>query len=250
MVDPMDGFDSKLIKEIEKHDNNEICESSSETEIDEYIMLHSAHKNHLFGRQKPLQLVLGGGKHANIILWRNTQISTRIFAGVTVVWFLFECIGYHLLTFVCHFLVLSLATIFLWSNVASYINVSPPNLPEVTLPDELFASFLLLLRGVINRACTTFQDVASGKDLKKFLKVIVVLWVLSVIGSWFSFLTLLYLLFVMLMTVPVLYEKNEHAVDIYAEKLWSQVKKQLAVLDENVLQKIPVFGSEKDHKQH
>jgi len=83
-------------------------------------------------------------------------------------------------------------------------------------------NFLLLLRGIINRAFTSFQDVASGKDLKKFLKVpfhslkgfaicstlkcifsnhdvqfdlqvIAVLWVLSVIGSWFSFLTLLYL---------------------------------------------------------
>ncbi|KAJ6976129.1 hypothetical protein NC653_031837 [Populus alba x Populus x berolinensis] len=161
---------------------------------------------------------LGGEKHASIILWRNTQISTRIFAGVTVIWFLFECIGYHLLTFVCHFLILSLTTVFLWFNLASYINVSPPKLPEVTPPDELFVNCLLLLRSIINRAFTSFQDVASGKDLKKFLKVIAVLWVLSVIGSWFSFLTLLYLLFVMLMTAPMLYEKNEDAVDIYAEK--------------------------------
>ncbi|KAJ6693468.1 hypothetical protein OIU85_004255 [Salix viminalis] len=250
MDDPMDGFDSQLLKEIEDHDNYENFDSSSETEIDEYIMLHSTHKNHLFGRQKPLHLVLGGEKPANIILWRNTQISARILAIVTVIWFLFECLGYHLLTFVCHSLILSLATVFLWSNLASYINVSPPKLPDVTLPDELFVSFLLLLRSIINRAFTPFQEVASGKDLKKLLKVIAVLWVLSVVGSWFSFLTFLYPLFVMLMTLPKLYERNEDAVDIYAGKWWFEVKKQFAVLNEYVLKKIPIFGSQKYHTQH
>jgi len=54
----------------------------------------------------------------------------------------------------------------------------------------------------------------------------------------------------MLMTAPMLYEKNEDAVDIYAEKLWFEVKKQSAVLNENVLQKLPIFRSEKHHKQH
>ncbi|KAJ6361106.1 hypothetical protein OIU77_005021 [Salix suchowensis] len=235
----MDGFDSQLLKEIEDHDNYENFDSSSEREIDEYIMLHSTQKNHLFGRQKPLHLVLGGEKPANIILWRNTQISARILAIVTVIWFLFECLGYHLLTFVCHSLTLSLATVFLWSNLASYINVSPPKLPDVTLPDELFVSFLLLLRSIINRAFTPFQEVASGKDLKKFLKVIVVLWVLSVIG-----------MFLMLMTLPKLYERNEDAVDIYAAKWWFEVMKQFAVLNEYVLKKIPIFGSQKYHTQH
>lgn len=62
---PMDGFDSQLLKEIEDHDNNEKFDSSSETEIDEYIMLHSTRKNHPFGRQKPLHLVLGGEKRKN-----------------------------------------------------------------------------------------------------------------------------------------------------------------------------------------
>ena len=66
MDDPMDGFDSQLLKEIEDHDNDEKFDSSSEIEIDEYIMLHSTHKNHLFGRQKPLHLVRGGEKRKSV----------------------------------------------------------------------------------------------------------------------------------------------------------------------------------------
>ncbi|KAG5233596.1 reticulon protein [Salix suchowensis] len=239
MDDPMDGFDSQLLKEIEDHDNYENFDSSSEREIDEYIMLHSTQR-------------ITSLDARSLFTWFSAvkNISARILAIVTVIWFLFECLGYHLLTFVCHSLTLSLATVFLWSNLASYINVSPPKLPDVILPDELFVSFLLLLRSIINRAFTPFQEVASGKDLKKFLKVIVVLWVLSVIGSWFSFLTFLYPLFLMLMTLPKLYERNEDAVDIYAAKWWFEVMKQFAVLNEYVLKKIPIFGSQKYHTQH
>ncbi|GFQ00475.1 reticulon-like protein b4 [Phtheirospermum japonicum] len=36
-------------------------------------------KFHLFGRQKPVHSALGGGKPADVILWRNKQIS----AGIT-----------------------------------------------------------------------------------------------------------------------------------------------------------------------
>jgi len=113
---------------------------------------------------------------ANIILWRNTQISTRIFAGVTVTWFLFECIGYHLLTLVCHFLILSSTTVFLWSNLASYINVWVPliSTPYIFLntaphPCSVFIGFLdilvvigkLLPGSCIRDFCCNFREECS-----------------------------------------------------------------------------------------
>jgi hypothetical protein len=45
--------------------------------------------------------------------------------------------------------------------------------------------------------------------------------------------------FVLLHTVPVLYEKYDDQVDGYSEKAWIQIKKQYAVLDEKYLSKIP-----------
>ena len=93
----------------------------------------------------------------------------------------------------------------------------PPKFPEVILPEDLFVSVAMSVRHEINRAFATFRQVASGKDLRKFLMVIYLhlvtsviflvdfswrytllqvvagLWVVSVIGSWFNFLTLFYL---------------------------------------------------------
>ena len=63
---------------------------------------------------------------ADIILWRNKQQSGSILAGVTVIWLLFEWIGYHLLTFICHSLILLLAVSYLWSNAALFVNRYEP----------------------------------------------------------------------------------------------------------------------------
>ncbi|PWA58452.1 reticulon [Artemisia annua] len=81
-------------------------------------------KRHLFGRQKPLHVALGSGKTADILLWRQKQMSGAIIVSATVIWLLFERIGYHLLPFLCHCLILTLAVLFLWSNLSSFVNKS------------------------------------------------------------------------------------------------------------------------------
>ncbi|XP_008788043.2 reticulon-like protein B6 isoform X3 [Phoenix dactylifera] len=206
-------------------------------------------KKRLFGRKEPVHAVLGGGKPADIILWRNKQMSASILASATVLWLLFECIGYHFLTFICHSLIFFLVVLFLWSNAASFINRSPPNFPEVILPEDLFLSIAHSVKHKINETFAIFRYVASGKDLKKFLMVITGLWVLSIIGSWFSFLTFFYIVFVLLYSLPALYEKYEDQVDAAAEKAAIKMNKQYAVLDEKLLCKIPrcPFSDKKQH---
>ena len=54
--------------------------------------------------------------------------------------------------------------------------------------------------------------------------------------------------FVLLHTVPVLYEKYEDHVDSFGEKAIAEIKKQYAVFDAKVLSKIP-RGPLKDKKK-
>uniref|UniRef100_A0A251UKN4 Reticulon-like protein n=1 Tax=Helianthus annuus TaxID=4232 RepID=A0A251UKN4_HELAN len=157
--------------------------------------------NRLFGREKPVHQVFGGGKPADVILWRNKKISASVLAGATVIWVLFELLEYHLVTLLCHISILVFAILFLWSSASKIINKSPPPIPEVRIPED-----------------TVLQGIASGRDLKKFLAVIAGLWVLSIVGSWCNFLTLFYMSFVVLHTVSVLYEKYEDEVDAFTEK--------------------------------
>ncbi|OIV94055.1 hypothetical protein TanjilG_14302 [Lupinus angustifolius] len=202
----------------------------------------------IFGREKPVHHVLGGGKPADVLLWRNKKISATVLGVGTAIWVLFELLEYHFLTLVCHLLIFALAVLFLWSNASAFINKSTPKIPQVHIPEEPVLQFASALRLEINRAFAVLRDIASGRDLKKFLSVIAGLWVFSILGSYANFLTLFYIAFILLHTLPVLYEKYEDQVDSFAEKATAEIKKQYAVFDAKVLSKIP-RGPLKDKKK-
>ncbi|XP_022140805.1 reticulon-like protein B1 isoform X2 [Momordica charantia] len=185
--------------------------SSSDSDDDKPSKLDAAKSRvrRLFGREKPVYEVLGGGKHADVFLWRNKKNSAGVLGGATALWILFELLE------------------------------SSPHIPEIRLNLDCLPEVANQLRIEINRVISTLRDIASGRDLKKFLSAFIGLWVLSVVGSWFNFLTLVYICFVLLHTVPVLYEKYEDQVDPIAEKALIELKKQYAVFDAKVLSKIP-----------
>ncbi|CBI22609.3 hypothetical protein VitviT2T_025222 [Vitis vinifera] len=193
----------------------------------------------LFGREKPLHKVLGGGKPADVFLWRNKKISASVLGCATAIWVLFEMLEYQLLPLLCHILMLSLASLFLWSNASIVIKKSPPNIPEVGVPEKAVMEITSALLYAINRGLTSLHNIASGRHLKQFLAVTAGLWVLSAVGRWCNFITLFYLLFVLLHTVPVIYEKYEDEVDSSAEKVKTEIKNQYRVLCEKVLRGQP-----------
>ncbi|KAL8232098.1 hypothetical protein R6Q57_001876 [Mikania cordata] len=129
----------------------------------------------MFGRERPVHKLLGGGKAADIFMWKDKKVSGGVVGFVTLIWVLFELVEYHLLTLVCHTLILALAVLFLWSNASSFINKSAPRFPEVVLPEDIVLSVASALRIEINRALVILRSIALGKNLKKFLAVCLVL---------------------------------------------------------------------------
>ncbi|OMP08545.1 Reticulon [Corchorus olitorius] len=227
----------KISEKIHAHDSSSDSDSDHEKPASPSSVKAKIYR--LFGREKPVHQVFGGGKPADVFLWRNKKISATVLGVATAIWVLFELIEYHLLTLVCHISILSLALMFLWSNAHTFIHKTPPRIPEVHLPEDPFLQVAASLTFEVNQALKLLRNIASGRDLKKFLGVIAAFWVLSIVGSWCNFLTLFYITFVLLHTVPVLYEKYEDKVDPFAEKAMVEFKKQYAVFDEKVLSKIP-----------
>ncbi|KAM3231710.1 reticulon-like protein B1 [Capsicum annuum] len=212
--------------------HNDSSTSASSTDDDDFMRRPVQNNN----KSKPIHSTLV----ADILLWRNKKISGGMFACATVIWFLFECTGYHLLTFICHSLIVSLAISFFWSNLSFFVNKRFIELPKIELPEESWMQFVLLLRDQCTCAFGIFREVASGDDLKKFLYAIFGLWIVSIVGRWFSLLTLVYLIFVMMLTVPCLYEKYEDQVNAYGKMAIKELRKQYSQVDEKVLQKIPI----------
>ncbi|KAF8106345.1 hypothetical protein N665_0143s0015 [Sinapis alba] len=171
---------------------------------------------HLFGRERPVHKVLGGGKPADIFMWKNKNMPSVVLGGATVAWVLFQLVEYDLLTLLCHVVIVALVVLFLWYNVTMFIHkYVSPKIPQVHIPEES------LLQLAIFR-----------------------LWILSILSGCRSFLNFLVLLF----TVPLIYDKYADKVDSYGEKFMAELKKQSAVLDAKVLSKIP-RGPLKDKKK-
>ncbi|XP_076951897.1 reticulon-like protein B2 [Bidens hawaiensis] len=237
MSDHEEHKPESLIEKITEklHDSS----SSSDSDDDSKVSELKSKVFRLFGREKPVHKVFGGGKPADLLLWKDKKLSGGILGGVTLIWFLFEVLEYHLLTLVCHSLILTLAILFLWSNASTFIHKSPPKIPEVSVPEKPVLEIVSSLRIEINHGLAAIRDIASGKDLKKFLSVIAGLWFVSIISNCYNFLTLVYISVVLLFSVPVVYDKYEDKIDPLAEKAWIEIKKQYAVLDAKVLCKIP-----------
>ncbi|XP_044501793.1 reticulon-like protein B8 [Mangifera indica] len=193
----------------------------------------------LFGRQKPVYHLLGGGKSADVLLWRNKKISASTLSGATAIWVLFEWLNYHFLTLLFVALVLGMLIQFLWLNVSGLFNRSPSKVPRLVLPSELFVNIGVSVGNLVNQALRFLQDVSCGGNLKQFLVVVASLWFAALIGSWFNFLTVLYAGFVAAHTLPVLYEKYEDQVDSSVYNVFGQFQNQYQKLDAGFLSKIP-----------
>ncbi|MBA0664202.1 hypothetical protein Goklo_004247 [Gossypium klotzschianum] len=127
--------------------------------------------NRLFGRQRPVHHILGGGKSADVLLWRNKKISASFLASATLIWVLFEWLNYHFLTLLSFALVLGMVAQFVWSNASGLLNRSSSQVPRLVLPDELFVSIGRSVGAEVNRGLQYLQDVSCQGNLKQFLVV-------------------------------------------------------------------------------
>ncbi|CAN6231167.1 unnamed protein product [Urochloa humidicola] len=202
----------------------------------------------LLGEDKSVHKALGGGKTADVLLWKDKKTSAAVVGGATILWVLFEVVEYHLLTLVSHVLIAALTILFLWSNATVFIN-NPPDVPQVQISEELAVNIALALHADINKALVFFREIALGHDLMKFLGVIVTLWILSEIGELCDLLRLMYIVVLILHTVPILYHKYQDQVDDFAAKAHAELCKQYKVLDAKVLSKIP-RAPPKDKKEN
>ncbi|RRT85398.1 hypothetical protein B296_00001772 [Ensete ventricosum] len=229
---------------------------------------------------------------ADVLLWRNKHLSAAIVAGATFVWFLFEVVEYHFLALMCHISIAAMLSVlchFIFSleqSVSSSCCRDARRMPELVLSEEAIRGLAFFFHAKLSR----LTSIADGKDLKLFLSVhelftplsaqcntphvllfpqaIASLWVVSVIGSYCSSLTLAYLgkrcadptlrrtaeeeelhlLTVLasicagllcLLALPALYERYEDEVDHLAMRGSEDLKRFYQKLDSRILGKIP-----------
>ncbi|KAG2321896.1 hypothetical protein Bca52824_015109 [Brassica carinata] len=180
---------------------------------------------------------LGGGRLADIMFWKNKKESGTILAVFTLIWFLFEVVEYPFITFLCQILLISIFVFLIWSYIGSsqLIQRRPPSIDDLKISESTWR----FLFDKINWFIIKLYDVSSGTDFRLLVLAIVSLWILSVVGNYFSSLTLLYIVFVGLETIPMLYELYEEELNYAASKSGMNMKKLFDNFNSKVINKIP-----------
>ncbi|KAF8022542.1 hypothetical protein BT93_F0148 [Corymbia citriodora subsp. variegata] len=190
----------------------------------------------LFGRTRSVHEVLGGGQVADVLLWRNINVSAALLAGTTLIWFLFEVVEYNFVTLLCHVAITAMLVTFIWQKAAEIFNWEAPQIPQFIFTFDYVAS---TFHRRFNQLLSNLIDIASGRDFGQFILVIIILYVLSVIGSCFSTLNLLYLGLFCMETVPFLYDRYEEEVDMLVGKIAREMRRLYRRFDAHFLNKIP-----------
>ncbi|KAL5079558.1 hypothetical protein RYX36_007979 [Vicia faba] len=201
----------------------------------------------LFEHEKSIHEILGGGKVADILLWRNRNESAALFLGMTVLWFLFEILEYNFVTIICQFFITMMLVLYIWFKVGDILKWKIPEIPEISLQESFFNDLAFILYRRFNQLLPILFHISCGRNLPLFLMTIVSLYIFSVIGSYFSFVNLLYIGFLCMQTLPLVFERRGQEINILFEDIMLVLKKIYRKFEKNYLRKIP-RGPLKDKK--
>ncbi|XP_028778831.1 reticulon-like protein B16 isoform X2 [Neltuma alba] len=179
------------------------------------------------------------GSVADILLWKRWHISLGVIVVATVAWVLLEWTGLPFLTICSDVLLILIVLLFLHANYAGLRNKQPPALPELVVSEEMVNNAAASLRVKINNVLLMAHDITLGKDFRIFFKVVVFLWLLSVIGSTLSFFTLAYIGTLIAFIVPVLYGKYGGYVDKCCGIIHKQFSRHYRIVDESLFNRLP-----------
>ncbi|KMZ58074.1 hypothetical protein ZOSMA_7G01040 [Zostera marina] len=160
--------------------------------------------------------LFGGGMVADIILWRRRDLTLQIVVWAISAWLIFQVSGHTLIYLVSRVLLLVLSILFVWAKAAGVLNRPPPPIPKMYLSEETVNELATFARANFNDFFSASYDVALGKNPILFYKVASCLWILSVLGAFFDFITIGYTGLLLILTLPVLYDKYEYQICHYS----------------------------------
>nr|XP_011466502.1 PREDICTED: reticulon-like protein B12 isoform X2 [Fragaria vesca subsp. vesca] len=167
----------------------------------------------LFGRKRTLHEILGGGLVADVILWRQKDVTMRIMLVALAAWVVFEKSGYTLLSLVSSVLLLLFVVLFLWAKSAAILNRPAPPLPELQLSEEMVNEAAAIIRTRVNALLLVSLDISLG--------------------------------LVIVLTIPAFYERCEDYVDKYVMMGYRRLLQLYVKLDEEYVNRFQHLVLEK-----
>ncbi|CAN6469776.1 unnamed protein product [Victoria cruziana] len=196
-------------------------------------------------RHRSTRAITGSGK--DVIFWKGRQVPFAIIIAATIAWLLFERSGLSFISVCSDVLLVLVVVLFIRANGAVLLNKQLRPLPELVLSEDMVNNAAAFFRVKINYMCLMAHDITLGKDFKIFFKAVFCLWLLSILGGSFSFLTLAYVGTIFAVTISALYSKYEEHVDRYAGIVHKEILRHYRKVDESIISRLTrSFSKHKD----
>jgi hypothetical protein len=151
-----------------------------------------------------------------LLLWRDPVRSGLTLGAATVAYILLVWSHRSLISLVAMLAAIVVATCFVWSSLAAYLNRPGPPVPRLlregiseSQAKQLVDSYVPM----VNRALALLYRVCTGRDAVLAAEVVVTLIVISKLGKIFSVLTWAYLAVLVAFSAPKFYELKKPEID-------------------------------------
>ncbi|KAK3279151.1 hypothetical protein CYMTET_12952 [Cymbomonas tetramitiformis] len=185
-------------------------------------------------------------KVQDLLMWADPKKSGMTLGGATVAYFFLEKSGYTMLSLLSNALLIIVVACFLWSNLAGIIGRPPPPIPKIELKEADVRSVTDLAVAHFNKASAFVYQVLTGSDMMLSVKVGGGLWLAGKLGGLFHFFTMIYMAVLVAFTVPKVYQLKQKEIDELLAIAMVHVKKYYAVIEANVLSKLPKSAPKKE----
>ncbi|KAK4856055.1 hypothetical protein QYF36_013626 [Acer negundo] len=189
-----------------------------------------------FNEQSKVEKLLGGGKVADILLWRDEKKSFTCFLAMFLLFHWFFLCERTFISSAAKLLLLVSIILFgygiLPSNIFGFkvqrISLSCFEISETVMKDSIATIALLW-----NKGLHYIESLAKGDDWNNFFKVAVSLYLIKLILSW-SLTAVIGVALVLAFTVFFVYEQYELEMDGLAKFLFNYIEKSKASLMRNL----------------
>lgn len=178
-------------------------------------------------------------------MWEQPVTSGISLGVATAAYLLLERSGFTLIALVAHFLLLVVISLFVWSNVATVLNLPSPPLQSIEIDPEQSKLLAEKVTASINAVLSSIFSVLLGKDAAGTFKLAGILYVVGRVGSYFHSVTLLYLITLGLFSVPKLYVLKKKEIDEGAAVAMEYVNKYYDVVKAIVMDKVKALMPKK-----
>ena len=178
-------------------------------------------------------------------MWEQPVTSGIAIGAATAAFLLLERSGFTLIALVANLLLLGVLSVFVWSNVATVLNLPAPPLQSIEIDPEQSKLLAEKVTASINAVLSSIFSVLLGKDAAATLKLAFILYTVGKVGSYFHSVTLLYIITLGFFSVPKLYVLKKKEIDEVTAVAMEHINKYYNILKAIVLDKVKALTPKK-----